>query len=663
MSTYAIKWLKDKLGTRFFPVTHINAVRDDTGTSLASMLEAKQDTLVSGTNIKTVNNNSLVGSGNVSIATGDTNVIETVKVNNSALTPDANKAVNITAVTTFNGSSGAVTYTAPVSSVNGQTGAVSIATGDTNVIETIKVNNTALTPDASKAVNISAVTSFNGSTGAVTYTAPVTSVNGETGAVTLSIPSEVTESTVSGWGFTKNAGTITGITMNGASKGTSGVVDLGTVITEHQDISGKADKSTTTTAGTYTSVTVNASGIVTGGTNPTTLAGYGITDAASSSDLANYLPLAGGTMSGTIKLPAGTGIEYSTGAGLLAYHPTNWGGTTNTQWCVGSLDSQGVIRSSNANLLHYNDGDGQSYAILDAKNYSSYALPLTGGTLTGDVVTTGEIMLYNNKYIRAKNTNDTNLNVLGIDTNNNLLVGYGNTASPTYIYGNSVRLLYGASRTIGITLDASGNTIFGSHIYLANNKYLYIGDGSGNNRNALYCSTAGNMFFGYDIAAAGKSTYIDGNVIYFRYGTAHGTAAIINSSGNVGIGTTSPSQKLHVNGVVKCTSVDTSSDERMKNKVGDITIKVEDIANAPNVTFKWKDGEDTDNIHGGTYAQYWEKITPYYVHGDEEKSMDYASLSLSCAIELAKEVVQLKEENAQLKREIAEIKEMLKKVL
>lgn len=31
--------------------------------------------------------------------------------------------------------------------------------------------------------------------------------------------------------------------MNGASKGTSGVIDLGTVITSHQDISGKADKS------------------------------------------------------------------------------------------------------------------------------------------------------------------------------------------------------------------------------------------------------------------------------------------------------------------------------------------------------------------------------------------------------------------------------------
>lgn len=47
------------------------------------------------------------------------------------------------------------------------------------------------------------------------------------------VPSAVSESTVAGWGFTKNSGTITGITMNNASKGTSGVVDLGTVITSH----------------------------------------------------------------------------------------------------------------------------------------------------------------------------------------------------------------------------------------------------------------------------------------------------------------------------------------------------------------------------------------------------------------------------------------------
>lgn len=114
-------------------------------------------------------------------------------------------------VTSFNGSTGAVTYTAPVTSVNGQTGTVSLALGDTNVIETIKVNNTALTP-VSKAVNIT-------------------------------VPTKVSDLTNDS-NFTSNTGTITGITMNGVSKGTSGVVNLGTVLTEHQDISGKVDKVT-----------------------------------------------------------------------------------------------------------------------------------------------------------------------------------------------------------------------------------------------------------------------------------------------------------------------------------------------------------------------------------------------------------------------------------
>ena len=35
-----------------------------------------------------------------------------------------------------------------------------------------------------------------------------------------------------------NVGTVTGITMNGASKGTSGVVNLGTVLTAHQSLAG-----------------------------------------------------------------------------------------------------------------------------------------------------------------------------------------------------------------------------------------------------------------------------------------------------------------------------------------------------------------------------------------------------------------------------------------
>ncbi len=59
---------------------------------------------------------------------------------------------------------------------------------------------------------------------------------------------KVTSDTVSGWGYTKNTGTVTSIAvkMNGTTKGTitsSGTIDLGTVLTSHQSISGKANLS------------------------------------------------------------------------------------------------------------------------------------------------------------------------------------------------------------------------------------------------------------------------------------------------------------------------------------------------------------------------------------------------------------------------------------
>ena len=59
------------------------------------------------------------------------------------------------------------------------------------------------------------------------------------------IPSAVTETTVSNWGFTKNTGTVTSVAikMNGADKGTvtdSGTIDLGTVLTAWDDVGSEA---------------------------------------------------------------------------------------------------------------------------------------------------------------------------------------------------------------------------------------------------------------------------------------------------------------------------------------------------------------------------------------------------------------------------------------
>ena len=72
-----------------------------------------------------------------------------------------------------------------VDSVNGQTGVVVLDAEDVGALPddtTIPTKTSDLTNDSG--FLSTAVTSFNGSTGAVTYTAPVTSVNGQTGAVT-----------------------------------------------------------------------------------------------------------------------------------------------------------------------------------------------------------------------------------------------------------------------------------------------------------------------------------------------------------------------------------------------------------------------------------------------------------------------------------------------
>ena len=119
---------------------------------------------------------------------GEPNTIETIKVNNNALTPDANKAVNITVPTNTNqltnGSNFITAAQAPVQSVNGDTGTVvldgadikldgySIATGTPAAVAATDTVNTAL-GKLEKKINDTAAT------------AGVTSIGGQTGAITV----------------------------------------------------------------------------------------------------------------------------------------------------------------------------------------------------------------------------------------------------------------------------------------------------------------------------------------------------------------------------------------------------------------------------------------------------------------------------------------------
>lgn len=229
-----------------------------TSGGVKSALDTKQETLVSGTNIKTINNESLLGSGNISItgsSGGEANVIESITFNGTPATI-TNKTAAITATipstldqiadgstrklsdylplaggemddnaeivipTYYNGDIITSNTLSPagVELINGGTegyfGTTYLILQDTN-----KVVHLSAPVGLSLYDNLSDYDSGIGTyykkdkitkkiSNSGTYELTIPNKTG-TLAVTSDIPSAVTESTVAGWGFTKNAGTLT----------------------------------------------------------------------------------------------------------------------------------------------------------------------------------------------------------------------------------------------------------------------------------------------------------------------------------------------------------------------------------------------------------------------------------------------------------------------
>ena len=125
----------------------------------------------------------------------------------------------------------------------------------------------------------------------------------------------ITASDVENWGFTKNKGTITGIKMNGASKGTSGVVDLGTVFTAHTGLVGGNLVQYDSTAQTLkdsgkkisdlaTTSQVNAKYTKPSGGIPKTDLASDVKTSLGKAD--NAMPKSGGTFTGAVTIQAPT---------------------------------------------------------------------------------------------------------------------------------------------------------------------------------------------------------------------------------------------------------------------------------------------------------------------------------------------------------------------
>ena len=167
--------------------------------------------------------------------------------------------------------------------------------------------------------------------------------------------------------------------------------------------------------------------------------------------------------------------------------------------------------------------------------------------------------------------------------------------------------------------------------------------------------------FGANSSASGItiSAHNTGQDIRFVTDSLGGERMRINSSGNVGIGSTAPTEKLEVSGNVKADAFLYTSDERFKEDIEPVKGALEGLKELHGVTYVWRRDEFPERnfeaiMQYGLIAQDVERIYPELVTTDKNgfKSVKYANL-VSIIIEAVKEQNLQVEEN---KREIASLK-------
>lgn len=153
--------------------------------------------------------------------------------------------------------------------------------------------------------------------------------------------------------------------------------------------------------------------------------------------LTNYLPLVGGTMKGSIRFPAESGIIGNADGTRDTYILRSF----NNRLDIGSAALSTRIISNASDLLHHRSDT--SYKIWDAYNLPTPAsttdlanyLPLSGGTMTGS------INLGNTPLLASISQGSATL--LSINNTNNIeTLSFGNTALDLNIYSSNKDLIH-----------------------------------------------------------------------------------------------------------------------------------------------------------------------------------------------------------------------------
>ena len=154
--------------------------------------------------------------------------------------------------------------------------------------------------------------------------------------------------------------------------------------------------------------------------------------------------------------------------------------------------------------------------------------------------------------------------------------------------------------------------------------------------------------------------------LYVTGGTNNARPLVLQHNyGNVVIGTPTGTSdaKLYVAGNFVATGAITfGSDSRYKHRLDDVSISLEDIANAPLFNYVWTDREDK-KVHLGTTAQYWNNTNfrNAVCPTTDEKlwTMSYSEIAMGNTIVIARELIPIKSDVQILKERVNKLESIL----
>ncbi|HOV84070.1 MAG TPA: tail fiber domain-containing protein [Paludibacteraceae bacterium] len=323
---------------------------------------------------------------------------------------------------------------------------------------------------------------------------------------------------------------------------------------------------------------------------------------------------------------------------------------------TGTFGTHGYVTSDWATYFTMNDNNTRGWIFR--KNVTNVASISGDGNLTVN----GRIRIGNNSQtemysngnrikFRAENIDDVAQFAsygLFIPQNSNCNLYVGGGVQFNYFNNDTTKFVVKANGNVGIgatspahKLVVNGNVNVSKTIGWGGYSMLgYDQDGSIELGNSLSSGKTPFIDFHY-----GKGTSQDYNVRIINDADRRLSldAPTVHLSGNVGIGTNSPSYRLHVVGDVYCTGTYQGSDLRFKKDIHKIDSPLSKVLSLRGVYYYWDlENPEIQNPHTnrqiGVIAQEVEKVLPELVNTDLNgyKSVDYSRM-VAVLVEAIKE--------------------------